>query len=55
MTPEAAVLIKILSDLIVTAAVTLAKVKDMSDEEVNNAIVAANLRSEELMRALKTH
>ena len=55
MTAESVMLLKILSDIIITAADTIARVKDMSDEEVSIAIASANLRSKELMKAIKTH
>jgi len=53
MTAETIMLIKVLSDIIITASTTLAQVGEMSDEEVKANIVIAEKLSDDLLALVK--
>lgn len=55
MTPAELRLILLLTDIIITAGQSLQRVNEMSEEEVDAAIVEAEAASEALMARLRSH
>ena len=55
MTADTVVLIKLLTDMILTSAATLQKVQTMSEEEVKQAIQDVEQDSVNLMERLNRH
>lgn len=55
MTPDQVILLKLLTDLILTTTTTLAKIGGMTDEEVKAEIPKAEAMTAQLMGELRQH